>query len=266
MTDAALERHDIALVRADNPGPFTLTGTNTWLAGRDPCWVLDPGPALDAHVEAVLAEAARRGGAGGIALTHSHGDHADAAALLGERAGGVPIGAADWGGADVVLRDGDAFGPLAVIATGGHAPDHLAFVIGRACFTGDAVLGSSSVFVAADPGALRTYLGALRRLRALELELLCPGHGEVVTDPAATLDGYLAHRLDRERRVVAALEDGLRGLDELLDRVWDDAPPSLRLAALSTLAAHLDKLDEEGRLPDGVQRPEWPPVGGVRPV
>jgi len=79
MTDA-LQRRDIALVPAANPGAFTLTGTNTWVVGRDPCWIVDPGPALDAHVAAVLAEARRRGGIGGIALTHDHGDHADAAA------------------------------------------------------------------------------------------------------------------------------------------------------------------------------------------
>jgi glyoxylase-like metal-dependent hydrolase (beta-lactamase superfamily II) len=266
VTRLALERHDIALVRADNPGPFTLSGTNTWLVGRDPCWVVDPGPALDEHVDAVLATAARRGGIGGIALTHDHGDHADATTLLVGRAGGVPVGAARWPGADVALHDGDTFGPLAVIATAGHAPDHLALVAARACCTGDAVLGHGSVFVAPDPGALRTYLAALRRLRALSLELLCPGHGPPVTDPAGTLDAYLHHRLERERRLVAALDDGLRGLDELLDRVWDDAPQTLRLAATATLAAHLDKLAEEGRLPEGVERPAWPPGCGVGPV
>jgi glyoxylase-like metal-dependent hydrolase (beta-lactamase superfamily II) len=257
MTDDVLQRHDIALVRAGNPGPLTYTGTNTWIVGRDPCWVVDPGPALDAHVDAVLAEAARRGGVGGIALTHDHGDHVDATSVLRERAGSPPVGAARFP-ADVVLRDGASFGPFVVVATAGHAPDHLAFVAGEACFTGDAVLGSSSVFIAPDPGALRTYLAALRRLRALPLALLCPGHGDYVTDPAATLDGYLAHRLDRERRLVAALDAGLRGIDELLDRVWDDAPASLRPAAAATLAAHLDKLEEEGLLPEGVERPVWP--------
>ena len=128
------------------------------------------------------------------------------------------------------------------------------------------MLAESSVFVAPDPGALRGYLAALERLRALDLALLCTGHGPPVTDPAALLDRYLAHRRDRERRLVAALDDGLRGAGELLDRVWDDAPASLRLAAEATLAAHLGKLAEEGRLPEGVQRPRWPPPGGLRPV
>ena len=262
----ALERFDVALVHAGNPGPFTLTGTNTWIAGRDPCWIVDPGPMLDEHVENVLAEAARRGGAAGIALTHDHGDHSGAAAAVRTGAGGAPVAAARWEGADVVVGDGDTFGPLEVVATPGHATDHLAFVLGAVCFTGDAVLAQSSVFVAPDPGALRGYLAALERLRAMDLELLCTGHGPPVEDPAALLDRYLAHRADRERRLVAALDEGLRAIDDLLDRAWDDAPSSLRLAATATLLAHLDKLAEEGRLPEDVERPAWPPEGGVRPV
>jgi len=85
-----------------------------------------------------------------------------------------------------------------------------------------------------------------------------PGHGPPVDDPAAKLDEYISHRLDRERRVVAALDSGKRSVDELLDEVWDDAPPQLRMAATVTLAAHLDKLADEGRLPDGVERPARP--------
>ena len=124
--------------------------------------------------------------------------------------------------------------------------------------TGDAVLGEGSVFVAPDPGALAGYLKALSRLHERELSLICPGHGPPVHDPAAKLDQYIAHRFERERRLVAALADGKRTVDELLDEVWDDAPPMLRPAAAVTLAAHLDKLDDEGRLPDGVERPQRP--------
>jgi glyoxylase-like metal-dependent hydrolase (beta-lactamase superfamily II) len=264
MTGSALARHDIALVRAGNPGRLTLEGTNTWLLGRDPCWIVDPGPALDAHVEAVLEEAGRRGGAGAVLLTHDHPDHAGAAGPVRE-ASGAPVVAARWEGADRRPADGDVVGPLVVVATPGHAPDHLAFVSGGVCFTGDAVLAHSSVFVAPDPGALRGYLEALERLRRMSLAVLCTGHGPPVTDPPALLERYLEHRRDRERRLLEALADGLRTVDELLDRVWDDAPASLRPAAAATLAAHLDKLDEEGRLPDGVQRPPWPPPGGLRP-
>jgi glyoxylase-like metal-dependent hydrolase (beta-lactamase superfamily II) len=247
-----LEAHDVALVRADNPGPFTLEGTNTWVFGRDPAWVVDPGPpGLDGHVAAVAAEVAARGGLGGIALTHSHGDHAGALDGLLAAAGPAPVASAERSG----MADGDRLGPLRAVATPGHSPDHLAFVAGRVCFAGDAVLGRGSVFVAPAPGALAGYLAALRRLRAMDLELLCPGHGPLVTDPAAKLDEYVTHRLDRERRLVDALARGLRGEAELLDDVWDDAPAALRPAAATTLRAHLQKLEEEGRLPEGAGAP-----------
>jgi glyoxylase-like metal-dependent hydrolase (beta-lactamase superfamily II) len=236
----SLDAHDVALVRADNPGPFTLSGTNTWLVGRDPCWIVDPGPALDAHVAAVLAEARARGGAGGIALTHDHADHVEAVPAVRD-ATGAPVGAAR-GDADIVLADGDRFGPLTVVAAPGHAPDHLAFVAGAAGFTGDAVLGEGSVFVV---GQLGAYLDALRRLRDAGLDVLCPGHGPVVEDPAAKLDEYVAHRLERERRIVAALEAGARTEDELLAAAWDHIPDGLRLPALWTLRAHLAKLEAD---------------------
>ena len=249
---------DVARVRAGNPGPLTLSGTNTWLIGRDPAWVVDPGPALVEHLEAVSAEVARRGGVGGIALTHAHADHAGGTVGLRERTGEPPVGAAA-GEADVALADGDPFGPFVAVSTPGHAPDHLAYVAGPVCFSGDAVLGEGSVLVAPDaaaPGALGRYLAALRRLRERDLELICPGHGPPVWDPPAKLDEYVAHRLERERRLVSALEEGLRRPGELIDAVWDDAPRALRPAAAITLAAHLDKLESEGRLPAGVQRPD----------
>lgn len=241
-------------MRADNPSPYTLEGTNTWIVGRDPCWVVDPGPDLEEHVATLLRAVEARGGAGGIVLTHGHLDHAGAARAVGA-ATGVQVTHAPPDGAHV--------GPLTALHTGGHAPDHVAYVAGRVAFTGDAVLGRGSVFVAPGPGSLRGYLAALERLRALELELLCPGHGPVVDDPGERLAGYVAHRREREDRLLAALGDGLRGVDELLDRVWADAPANLRTAATITLAAHLGKLEEEGRLPDGVERPVLPTLPTV---
>jgi len=258
-----LATNDIEQITADNPSPYTLRGTNTWLVGRDPCWVVDPGPAVASHRARILADARDRGGIGGIALTHDHADHADGIAALKAAAGTDPPVGAKRHAADVRLDDGDAFGPLTVVATPGHAPDHIAFVAHGACFTGDAVLGAGSVFVAPDPGSLRGYLAALERLRAMDLAILCPGHGPLVLDADAKLGEYIAHRLDRERRLVHALDGGLRTTDELLDRVWSDAPSALRGAATVTLAAHLDKLDEEGRLPDNVERPQLSGYGQV---
>jgi glyoxylase-like metal-dependent hydrolase (beta-lactamase superfamily II) len=237
---------EVLRVRAANPSPFTLSGTNTWVVGRDPAWVVDPGPALDAHLDAVAAAVTARGGAGGVVLTHGHSDHADGVDGLLERLGEVRVGAFP------ALRDGDEFGPFAVLHVPGHAADHLVFVVDGVAFTGDAVLGEGSVFIAPDGGSLGAYLDGLRRLRALGLERIHPGHGPDVDDPAAKLDEYVAHRLERERRIVAALDAGARTEDELLAHAWDVIPDGLRVPAAWTLAAHLQKLREEGRLPEGV--------------
>lgn len=257
MTRLPVDGQPIVGYRAGNPGPLTLSGTNSWIVGRDPAWLVDPGPALDAHAAAIAGELTRRGGLGGIALTHDHVDHVAGLELITRRFPGAPVAAAR-GRVDRRLADGDTFGPLEVVATPGHAPDHLAFVVGEAALTGDAVLGEGSVFVAPGPGALAGYLDALERLRARPLSVLLPGHGPLVTDPADRIDAYLAHRRDRERRLLAALGEGARSVDELLDAAWSDVPEHLRPMAAITLAAHLDKLDDEGRLPTGVQRPTVP--------
>lgn len=259
--------HDIAGIRADNPGPLTLSGTNSWVVGRDPAWLVDPGPSLPSHLDALASEIAGRGGLGGIALTHDHHDHCEAVGEVLERVGDVPVGAARVGAvgapggaavATVPLADGETFGPLEAIATPGHAPDHLAFGFGGVVLSGDAVLGEGSVFIAPDPGALRSYLDALERLRARRPVAIGPGHGPVILDPDAKLAEYIAHRLAREAALVEALAQGRRTVAELLDFAWADVPADLRGAAAVTLAAHLDKLRDEGRLPDGVERP-----GGV---
>ena len=217
-------------VRAPNPSPLTLDGTNTYLVGR---WVVDPGPHLPAHVDAIRRAA--NGGIEGVVLTHSHADHAEAAELFD-----VPV---------TLPVDGQSVGPFVAVGTPGHSADSVCLLLGRVCFTGDTVLGAGSVFIAPGEGSLSAYLDSLRRLRSLDLEVLCPGHGPYVWDPAAKLDEYIEHRLDRERRLLAALESGLRTEDELLDAAWPEVPPALRDAARLTLRAHLEKLASEGRLP-----------------
>jgi glyoxylase-like metal-dependent hydrolase (beta-lactamase superfamily II) len=261
MISLDLPERDIKGIRAPNLSPVNVSGSNSWIVGRDPAWLVDPGPELDEHVHALVIEIVRRGGLGGVALTHDHWDHS--AALPGLRSAfpGVPLAAAR-GEVDVHLLDGGRFGPLRAVVTPGHAPDHLAFVAGDVALTGDAVLGEGSVFVAPYPGAMAGYIDGLLRLRALAPAFICPGHGPLVRDADAKLAGYIAHRLARERQLLAALDAGLRTVDELLDAVWAGTPEPLRLAATATLAAHLDKLADEGRLPAGVQRPPfngWPP-------
>jgi glyoxylase-like metal-dependent hydrolase (beta-lactamase superfamily II) len=257
MVRLELPERDIVGIRADNPSPFSLSGTNTWIVGRDPAWLVDPGPALDDHLDGLVAELEARGGLGGIALTHDHFDHSEAVPALRARIPGPPL-AAGRGEPDVTLDDGTRFGPLEAVALPGHAPDHFAFLADGVALTGDAVLGEGSVFIAPDPGALAGYLRGLERLRSRRPARILPGHGPIVAEPDAKLRQYIEHRLERERTLVAALAAGGRTVDELLDAVWSDAPAILRPAAAVTLAAHLDKLEDEGRLPAGVERPEWP--------
>jgi glyoxylase-like metal-dependent hydrolase (beta-lactamase superfamily II) len=220
----------VTRVRAANPSPLTLDGTNSYVVGS---WVVDPGPADPVHLEALRRAA--NGSIEGVVLTHSHSDHAEGAELLG---------------APVHLPDDSAqVGPFTAVATPGHSADSVCLLLGDVCFTGDTVLGAGSVFIAPGEGSLSAYLDSLRRLRELDLSVLCPGHGPYVRDPAAKLDEYIAHRLDRERRLVDALDAGLRSRDDLLDAAWSEVRPELRPAAALTLAAHLEKLGDEGRLP-----------------
>jgi glyoxylase-like metal-dependent hydrolase (beta-lactamase superfamily II) len=240
---------------------MTLEGTNTYLVGS-PAYVVDPGPADEAHVDAVRAAALDRGGIAGVVLTHSHADHSAGVSLLGapllfgevgagdetsgehgaERGSGGPASAADRG----------RVGPFEVMSTPGHAIDHVCFLLGKVGLSGDLVLGHGSSFVPPDGGSLAAYLDSLERLRAADLELLCPGHGPWIEDPAVKIDEYLEHRLMRERRLLAELERGERSRARLLERVWDDVPQHLRPAAAVVMQAHLEKLEAEGRVPEGL--------------
>jgi glyoxylase-like metal-dependent hydrolase (beta-lactamase superfamily II) len=227
---------EIERIVAPNPGPMTLEGTNTFVVGADPPFVIDPGPADEGHIAAVRAAAERRGGLGPVLLTHTHGDHADGVELLG--------------GEVLDPREGEGVGPFSVIATPGHAADHVCLLMGGVCFTGDLILGEGSTFVPPDGGSLTAYLNSLRRLLELELELLCPGHGPYVTEARAKVEEYLEHRLERERRLVAALDAGERSRAGLLGAAWGDVPEAMRPAAAVVMQAHLEKLEAEGRLPE----------------
>jgi glyoxylase-like metal-dependent hydrolase (beta-lactamase superfamily II) len=229
----------VVRVRAPNPSPMTLDGTNTYLVAG---YVIDPGPDDDGHLHAVLDVADGRIDA--IVLTHDHRDHAEGASRLAGMAGGVPV---LHPGAD------DDAGPFEVVPAPGHSTDSVCLIHDRVCFSGDTILGEGSVFVPAAGGGLAAYLDALERLSEVQLDAICPGHGPVVWDPADRIAQYIAHRLEREQKVLDALAAGARTNDEILDAAWDDTPidtvPVLRWAASETLAAHLDKLRAEGRLP-----------------
>jgi glyoxylase-like metal-dependent hydrolase (beta-lactamase superfamily II) len=147
-------------------------------------------------------------------------------------------------------REGeDARAGLRVLATPGHAADHVSFITDDGvCFAGDLVLGLGSTIVPPGGGSLTAYLESLRLLRAEPLTLIAPGHGPWITDPEAKLDEYIGHRELRESKVLAALERGERSRAAILAEAWSDVPPELLPMAAMAMESHLEKLEEEGRL------------------
>ena len=219
---------------------MTLEGTNTYLYGSDPCAVIDPGSDDAAHLEAIRAAAAERGGIGLVLITHSHGDH---------------TAGADQLGAEVVLpQGGEVRAGLRAIATPGHAEDHVCFLSeDGVCFSGDLVLGLGSTIVPPGGNSLAAFMDSLGLLQAEEIELIAPGHGPWIADPAAKLAEYVEHRQMRERRLLEALAAGERSRAQLLAVVWDDIPMELLPMAAMAMEAHLEKLEGEGRLPEGLE-------------
>jgi len=236
MSEAAPGHPEVLKIVAPNPGPMTLEGTNTYLHGADPCVVIDPGDDDPGHLAAIRAAAAERGGIGLVLLTHSHRDHSEGADQLG---------------AEVVLPGhGEEHHGLRVLATPGHAADHVSFVSAEGvCFAGDLVLGLGSTIVPPGGGSMAAYMGSLALLQEEATELIAPGHGPWITDPAAKLAEYVEHRVSRERRLLEALESGERSRAQLLATVWDDIPVELLPMAAMAMEAHLEKLEEEDRLP-----------------
>jgi glyoxylase-like metal-dependent hydrolase (beta-lactamase superfamily II) len=232
---------DVERLTAPNPSPMTLDGTNTYLVGRDPSVVIDPGPDDAGHIDAIRAAADARGGIGTVLLTHDDADHL---------AGVEPLGIEPTRPAD-----GETIAGLTAIATPGHAAEHLSFLLpgdgGSACFCGDLILGQGSTIVGPREfgGSLADYMESLRRLQQLELTVLYPGHGPEVGDPEAKIAEYIAHRQEREDRLIAALDRGERSRAALLAEVWDDVPADLRGPAAIAMEAHLEKLQDEGHLP-----------------
>ena len=213
---------------------MTLEGTNTYLYGADPCFVIDPGPADAGHVEAIVKAGEERGGIGAVLATHSHEDHVGAGAYLDLKIPG----------------DGERFGGLTALATPGHAAEHVVFLTDDGvCFCGDLVLGLGSTIVPPGGNSLAAFLDSLALLQARDLSLMCPGHGPWIIDPEAKLAEYVEHRMMRERRLLAALDSGERSRAALLAAAWDDVPIELLPMAAMAMEAHLEKLEAEGRLP-----------------
>ncbi len=241
----------IERILANNPGPYTGTGTNTWLLDDDDgaTIIIDPGPVDRGHADSILTRLGDRR-AVAVLVTHTHTDHAPLANPLASELGVPALGhgpGPDFD-PDGQVAEGHTIAvgalDLEVIHTPGHADDHLCFRTGRVMFTGDHVIGGSSVMVE----DLGKYLASLRRLQGLEIDRMYPGHGDEIERPEEVVDWYLAHRMQRHGEVLGAVASGASTVDEVLEMVYADVDRTLFPLAARSVTAHLTLLAEEGRI------------------
>jgi glyoxylase-like metal-dependent hydrolase (beta-lactamase superfamily II) len=244
----------VTLLRAPNPGPMTLDGTNTWVLrapGAEFGAVIDPGPLDEGHLARVAAE----GPFLFILVTHGHFDHVEGAARLSELLGGTHVLAADpaYSIGSVPLDPWESFGgnglEIQVLDTPGHTTDSVCFAVecadAQVICTGDTILGRGSTVVAYPDGDLGAYLASLERLSAYENVLMLPGHGPALGDCGAAAHAYLAHREQRLAQVRAAMADGAQTAAAVVDLVYPEIDPAIRFAAEASARAQLDYLRRE---------------------
>ncbi|MDH3714049.1 MAG: MBL fold metallo-hydrolase [Gammaproteobacteria bacterium] len=257
----------IRRVLAPNPGPMTGPGTNTYLLGDREVAVIDPGPASDTHVDAVLNGAP--GTIKWILVTHTHLDHSPAARALAGTTGAkvlgrpAPAGASQEAGfAPARLLDNDerlvtGEFTLRAVHTPGHASNHLCYLLEKCewLFTGDHIMNGSTVVINPPDGNMQQYLDSLRRLKTLRLQMLAPGHGELIDTPYAAVDWIIEHRLQREAGVLAALQTNPdKSAVDLVPVVYRDIGEHLHGVAVRSLLAHLLKLEDDGRAQRNAER------------
>ena len=276
----------IRRVIANNPGPFTFTGTGTYIVGRDGpgagVAVIDPGPLDNAHLAALL-EAVRGQRVSHVLVTHTHRDHAPLARPFAEAVGAPVLAAAPpalnvhasgapdedederfW--PDVVLVGGEHLGgdgwTLEAMATPGHASNHMAFVLHEenALFSGDHVMGWSTTVVAPPDGDMTAYMKSLDAVIARDFATIWPTHGAPITAPGPFLEAYRAHRLEREAQVLGRLAAGDRRITEMVPILYAAVDPRLWPAASLSVWAQLIALERAGRahaLPGPTFEADW---------
>jgi glyoxylase-like metal-dependent hydrolase (beta-lactamase superfamily II) len=255
----------IARVLAHNPSAFTYYGTQTYLLGDEELAVIDPGPDLEAHVEALVAAIGGRPVAA-ICCTHTHRDHSPAAKALAAATGAPIVGCAPLAletvgpradaafdgdyAADRVLADGEAItvdgGSLTAVATPGHTSNHLCFAYGDALLTGDHVMGWSTTVVVPPDGDMAAYMASLDRLRRRDDRIFYPAHGPPVTNPAQYLRGLIGHRMQREKQILRLVGEAPRDIPDIVANAYPGLDPRLVTAAGGSVYAHLLDLEARG--------------------
>ncbi len=250
---------NVVTLHAANPGPMTGSGNWTYLVPGPRPLLVDAGVGHTGHLDHVFAAAPD--GPGEVAVTHAHPDHISGAPALHRRAPAARFRKMPWPEADAgydvpweALVDGQVLetgeGPLTVVHTPGHAPDHVVLwhEASRTAFTGDLLVrGSTVVIPASRGGVLADYLRSLHRLAALAPRLALPAHGPVIDDPLPVIDGYLAHRRDRERQVLEALAGGAATIPAIVARLYTGLHPALVAMAEESVLAHLVLLESDAR-------------------
>ena len=258
---------------APNPGRMTGPGTNTYLIGNDEVAVLDPGPAIPEHIEAILQ--AGEGRIRWIVCTHTHPDHSPAWQAVAEASGAEIIGASP---ADDMFQD-ETFKPtkeiqhddvlrtpeftLRAVHTPGHVSNHYCFFLEeeQMMFAGDHIMNGSTVVIIPPSGNMKAYIESLQLLLKYPLKLIAPGHGDVMEDSAAVVEWLVNHRLQREAKVLKGLRSlKSASLDELVAVVYDDVDVSLHQMAKLSLEAHLIKLEAENSALCNRESDLWQPL------
>lgn len=244
---------------APNPGPMTGPGTNTYIVGDSDLVLVDPGPAVASHVDAILACVGDR--LRYIACTHTHPDHSPAAAVVADATGAELIGrtTADDRHQDLSFQPASQIDDdeciagqdwtLRAIRTPGHVDNHVCYLLEEEgmVFAGDHIMNGSTVVIVPPGGNMADYIASLRRLLDYQVKVVAPGHGELIQDCHGEVEKLVRHRLMREAKVFAALDQRPQSLDELVVNVYDDVDPMMHEWAKLSLLAHLIKLEGEGK-------------------